>query len=96
MAKQYTGAELEEKGILKFDCQACRDAFPARCDAHPVRNPHVIGKTSRGQLIVRMKPRPQAALDDMRRRSTAMPMLGYTAPYEHLEREIQSALAAHR
>lgn len=95
MAKrQYTGPELEAKGILKFDCADCRTLFPARCEKHPVRNPHVIGVV-RGHLLVRTKPRPPRDVTS-EERSTARPMLRYTAPYEHLEREISAALAASR
>ena len=79
-----SGAELEAKGLLTFTCDACREAFPRRCNDHP----------SSAQTPVPPEPprrvkRAQASPSVL---AYGRPFLAYTAPYEALEAEISATM----
>jgi hypothetical protein len=90
-----SGAELEDLGVMKFDCLECRDLFPARCSEHkklPIPDDPELGPTLEP---AQPKRRPKGlALELKPMLLQDKPIPRYQAPYENLEADIKAILAA--
>lgn len=83
---KLTGPELETLGLMKFSCATCREIFPVRCDEHR-RLPEEEPEPPKLKLLLVARNPLSKVL------AFGRPIPGYTAPYEHLETDIEGILS---
>ena len=94
MAKPMpSGAELERRGIMKFECPECRNLFPVRCDRHKkLATPKDEEKPAPEPPPVPVQPHRQPTAQTAAPLASSKVILGYDAPYERLVTEISTTL----
>lgn len=77
--------------VIKFDCDACAEAFPKTCPEHPrkVAPSSIVAACEARQSV---HPQHEAREAPPFGRSLNKPLLEYAAPFEFLELEIRTTL----